>query len=639
MQKIQIQGASKFAGRFFSECGQFQWAREFLQNSVEAKATKVEFGLEWQAVVDHKVYRRVISDDGFGMTPEELVKFFRTLGLSSKSTDGLESNYGIGAKIASLPWNPLGVTVISYTTRAGKSTAAMIRIYQDAEGDFCLHEFRDDEDALVSHVDPDAVDWSSYDWTDHNPDWKADNIDWSKVVPEWVKEAGHGTVVVLHGSKEFPHTMTGSNGKDITKGLSIYLNTRFWEFPGLGQIKVAELKGDKEEGKWPKGPDDDDPKRSPNNRTIMGARYYIEEPYEKDSKAIGKVAHSGVVSLAEDKVKLHWFLWEGDRPKYGAYAAEKGYVGLRYMNELYDTDQGKVRFRHFGIVESKVTDRLTILLEPVRAKKALDWGVSPNQARSRLVFCDGDAGGLELPWSEWGQEFYESMPEPIKKAIAEARGEGQGELNDEAYRKRLQELFGDRWRVQVEVVKPGTKLVKRGTDKPVTGGTQPGNGGGGGGSSTKPGVKVDGPGPVEGPGETGTALQAVSIPVYKFSEKENFTKPWHLAAWIPAENAVYINTGSEILKKLEDYHVERFPDVHEEEIRKEIRHAFGEIAVAKVAHSQQLKHLVNKEDLEKTYRSEEALTIALMGYVSEDKYIALKLRKFGKAAGIKEDAE
>jgi len=97
------------------------------------------------------------------MTPDELVKFFRTLGLSSKSTDGLESNYGIGAKIASLPWNPLGVTVISYTRRGGKSTAAMIRIYQDSEGDFCLHEFRDEDEALVSHVDPDAVDWSTYD--------------------------------------------------------------------------------------------------------------------------------------------------------------------------------------------------------------------------------------------------------------------------------------------------------------------------------------------------------------------------------------------------------------------------------------------------------------------------------------------
>ena len=191
--------------------------------------------------------------------------------------------------------------------------------------------------------------------------------------------------------------------------------------------------------------------------------------------------------------------------------------------------------------------------------------------------------------------------------------------------------------MQVEVVKPGTKLVKKGSDKPVTGGSNQGNGSGKGGASTTTGGKVDGPGPVDGPGEPGTALQAVSIPIYKLSEKDNFTKPWHLAMWVQAENSVYINTGSEILRKLEDYHVERFPEVQEEEIRKEIRNAFGEIAVAKVAHSQQLKHLVNKEDLEKTYRSEEALTIALMGYVSEDKYIALKLRKFGKASETKDD--
>jgi hypothetical protein len=632
MQKLQIQGASKFADRFFSECGPFQWAREFLQNSVEAKATKVEFGLEWQAVLGHKIYRRVISDDGLGMTPEELVKFFKTLGLSSKSTDGLESNYGIGAKIASLPWNPLGVTVISYAKRGEQFTSAMIRIYQDQDGDFSLHEFRDADNALVSHVDPDDTDWELYNWSDYNPDWAADNVDWSKVVPDWVKAAGHGTVVVLHGSKEFPHTMTGSNGKDITKGLSIYLNTRFWDFSSLREIKVAELKGGKEEDKWPHGPDDKDSKRSPNNRTIKGARHYIEEPYEKDAKIIGTVADSGVLDLSAGRLKLHWFLWEGERPKYGAYAAERGYVGLRYMNELYDTDQGKVRFRHFGIVESKVTDRLTIILEPFRAKKSLEWGVSPNQARSRLVFCDGDAGGLELPWSDWGREFYEAMPVPVRKAIEEARGEGQGELDDEAYRKRLQELFGDRWRVQIEVVKPGSKLVKKGSKRTVTGGSNQGGGGGGGGASTKPGVTVDSLGSDDGFGELGTALQAVSIPVYKLSNKDRFDKPWHLAMWVPVENAVYINTGSEILRKFEDYHVGNFPDVHEEEIRKVIRNAFGEIAVAKIAHSQQLKHLVNKDDLENLYRTPEALTIALMGYVSEDKYVALKLRKFGKAS-------
>lgn len=634
MQKIQIEGASKFADRFFSECGQFQWAREFLQNSVEAGATKVEFGLEWQAVSKHKVYRRVIADNGCGMTPEELVTFFKTLGISSKSTEGLENNYGIGAKIASLPWNPLGVTVISYSRKSPTRQGAMIRIYESADKEYCLHEFKDAEEGLVSSIAPEAVEWSSYDWTEHNPDWAADNIDWSKVVPKWVKDAGQGTVVVLHGSKQHPHSMTGINGQDITKGLSIYLNTRFWEFPGIEEIKVAEFKGEQAEDKWPHGPDDVDPTRSPNNRTIRGARHYIEEPNIHKGERLGGVAHSGTLELEQGKVKLHWYLWEGLRPKYGAYAEEKGYVGVRYMNELYDTEGRKVRFRHFGIIESQVTDRLTILVEPKRAKVALDWGVYPNQARSRLEFSDGVTKQVELPWADWGAEFYRQMPEPIKQAIANARGEGQGELNDEAYRKRLQELFGDRWRIKVEVVRPGLEVVRRGPTAPVTGGAQQGQGGGGGGASAGNARDVATPGNQDGQETAGTAaqaLQAVSLPKYRFGQPDQFSKPWHLAVWLPTPKEVLINVGSEILKKLEDHHVARYPSIHEEDIRKEIRNALGEIAVAKVAHSQQLKHLVNRDDLDKLYRSEEALTIALMGYISEDRYIALKLRRFGRA--------
>jgi hypothetical protein len=636
MQKVEIEGASTFTKRFFSECGQFQWAREFLQNSVEAGATRVEFGLEWQSVVKHKIYRRVISDNGCGMTPDELVTFFKTLGVSSKSTEGLENNYGIGAKIASLPWNPLGVTVISYSKKNGRSRGAMIRIFESPAKEYCLHEFRDEREGLVSSIDPDVVDWAQYDWSEYNPDWSADNIDWSAVVPEWVKQAGQGTVVVLHGSREYPHTMMGINAQDITKGLSTYLNTRFWEFPGVEEIKVAELKGEQAEGKWPLGPDDTDTKRTPNNRTIQGARYYIEQPCADEGQVVGQVAHSGTMEIDQGRVRLHWFLWEGRRPKYGAYAEEKGYVGVRYMRELYDTDRGKVRFRHFGIIETQVTDRLTLLLEPNRAKVALDWGVYPNQARSRLEFSNGVTKQVELPWSSWGEEFYRAMPEPIKKAIAQARGEGQGQLDDEEYRKRLQELFGNRWRVKVDVVKAGPGVVRRGQATPVTGGSGDGAGNGGGGASAGMQREVPSPGSDAGvqeeSGAAGKALQAVSIPVYRMAVKEEFMKPWHLAMWVPVRNEVCINTGSEILQKLEEYHVDRYPAIHEEDIRKEIRAALGEIAVAKVAHSQQLKHLVNKEILDKQYRSEEALTIALMGYIAEDRYIALKLRRFGKAS-------
>ncbi len=50
MKKLDIKGASNFVNRMFEACGKFQWARELLKNSLEANATKVEFGIEWQAV-------------------------------------------------------------------------------------------------------------------------------------------------------------------------------------------------------------------------------------------------------------------------------------------------------------------------------------------------------------------------------------------------------------------------------------------------------------------------------------------------------------------------------------------------------------------------------------------------------------
>jgi hypothetical protein len=48
--KVNITGASNFVNRMFEACGPYQWAREFLKNSLEAGATKVKFGIEWQAV-------------------------------------------------------------------------------------------------------------------------------------------------------------------------------------------------------------------------------------------------------------------------------------------------------------------------------------------------------------------------------------------------------------------------------------------------------------------------------------------------------------------------------------------------------------------------------------------------------------
>src|SRR5262245_32580885 len=87
--KLNIVGASNFVNRMFEACGPYQWAREFRKSSREAGATRVEFGIEWQAVEKSGVYRRTIIDNGAGMTPQDLRTFFSTLGEGAKKIGGV----------------------------------------------------------------------------------------------------------------------------------------------------------------------------------------------------------------------------------------------------------------------------------------------------------------------------------------------------------------------------------------------------------------------------------------------------------------------------------------------------------------------------------------------------------------------
>ena len=106
---MSLLNARAMVDRTYNEAGRFQWAREAAVNALEAGATRIQFGLDWNGVAASSVYRRCIADNGCGMDREELVTFFRTLGGSSKTVGGPHENYGIGAKIALLPWNTAGL--------------------------------------------------------------------------------------------------------------------------------------------------------------------------------------------------------------------------------------------------------------------------------------------------------------------------------------------------------------------------------------------------------------------------------------------------------------------------------------------------------------------------------------------------
>jgi hypothetical protein len=615
--KISITGASNFVNRMFEACGTYQWAREFLKNSLEAQAKRIEFGIEWQAVERKGIYRRTVIDDGTGMDRDELLSFFSTLGAGARKIGGVHENFGVGAKIASLPWNPEGVVVVSYKN----GHAAMIWIVLNPDsGDYELVEFETGTGGgKTCVVEPQTI----------------EEVDWGALRPSWLTD--HGTIVVLLGSEEYPDTVLGNPhaGEKDTKGLSVYLNSRFWDL-SQAEIKVAELRSEKK-SQWPQNAGEKDDARRPNNRQIFGARYYLT-----DLKAsAGKLGASDIMLLDGERVAAEWYLWEGERPKVNSYAKEIGYIAVRYKGELFQLTSSKVHFRWFGVIESKVQRNLTIVIEPQLYQATNGrWGVHPDQSRNRLIFTGNGEKGVELPLSDWGLEFAEKLPTAILDAIHKARGEGSGSIQDEDYRKRLQDKFGDRWRIKVFVHAGKNGQTQNATDtgeemETIDNIMPKGN-------EPRPRkrskiVKILGKRATPGGVEQGVEREIpVDVPHYRFANADEFEKSWHLAMWAPHDPdgpTVVVNVDSPVLQEIVEYHQSQYPEVYAEEVAATVRQVFGEIAACKIAHSQKLARRVTEEELDRDYRSEQALTVGLMGLLAEESVISQRLGRLGKKKG------
>lgn len=608
--KVEITGASNFVNRMFEACGPYQWARELLQNSIEAGAGRVEFGIEWQAVQKLGAYRRTIVDDGAGMGPDQLRAFFSTLGAGSKAIGDIHSNFGIGAKIATLPWNPSGVVVVSY--RGGVGSMIWI-VLDEASEEYELVEFDTDEGKKVV-IEPLVV----------------DGVDWSALRPSWLTD--HGTIVVLLGEPSKPHTILGMSGEEI-KGVSHYLNSRYSDLSAV-DVRVAEVRSDKK-SRWPKSPNDG--KERINVRRIWGARHYLETDPEFPD---GKLGASGSVPLDGGRVQAHWFLWEGARKSVHTYAKESGFISVQYSGELYQLTTNKAHFRWFGIVEASVQRDVTIILEPqhYRPGDEAAYGVYPDQSRNRLLFAGDGERGAEVPFTKWAYEFAEKMPDAIRAAIVAARGnEDTGTIDDE-YRKRLLERFGTRWTQSSAVIGKGGDRAASDVPQPVSKqreGDRDVSPRETKGTDTQVRKKAERPTDPAGrlateqPGTSQQRNRPVDIPKYRFSHKDEFEEPWHLALWSPHEAdgpVVCINVDSPILQEIIEYRQSLYPEIYAEEIANEIRKAFGEIATCKIAHSQRLAKLIPEERLDEEYRNERALTISLMGLIAEESLIVQRLK-------------
>jgi hypothetical protein len=310
-----------------------------------------------------------------------------------------------------------------------------------------------------------------------------------------------------------------------------------------------------------------------------------------------------------------------------------GYIVVRYKDELFEVTQNKAHFRWFGVVESKVQQNLTFILEPVHYDANSRWGVHPDQSRNRLNFTGDGEKGVAIPLSEWGLEFSELMPEEIRAAIQEARGDLSGTLDDEEYRKRLQDKFGERWRVSKffqSRIKPTVNGGETGEQEQVLVSHRTARHHAKQASPTVKELSAI----LKGTGsETGVEkFVPVDVPKYRFGTPEEFQEPWHIALWAPHDvdgPYVVINSQSPVLAEMIKYHRDRYSDVHADEVTRIILKTFGELASCKIAHTQKLTKYITEQEVDDKFRTEEALTISLMSLLAEDSLINQRLARLG----------
>jgi hypothetical protein len=614
IRKMHTNRIAPLVERGYREGTKFQWVRETAINAIEAGATRIEFGVEWQAVNAKGVYRRMIADNGRGMTPEELQQFFNCFGGGGKPIGDEHENFGIGAKTALLPWNHHGVVVISWVD----GQPAMIRMMRDeTTGEYGLEIFpaEDDEgdESCQAVVQP-------YNDLEHA-------VDWSKVKPSWIDQ--HGTVIVLLGNHADDDTFRGdlSRDEDGTKDISHYLNHRLWDLRDRVQISTIEFLTTNK-ANWPKS---EPPRKSGETgvivRSVRGTKHYIANP----TLFAGATLESGTIKLQGD-TEIDWYLWSGDPARHHP-TPRSGCISVLYRDELYNNQNHHHTYRMFGISENAVRRNLWLVVRPPELDKQARRGVYPRAARDTLQWF----GGRALPLSDWGQQFADKLPTPIVHALRKARGEKSGSIDDDAWKEQLAQRFGSLWKVPRYRPDPeNPKQADRATITelhPIP-------------CAPKPALPTPRPRlykpvkPSDKPrfalaGKAGNAKKTMikgGLPDFEITRDENAVESGMLAAYTRPNadkptGLVTIYGEHPVLRHIVETYQAQYAPHLADDVRNVIEDVYGQVAVAKVAHSEEMRGLVDRAVIDEQMRSPEALTMALLGLMAEDCLIRQKLSK------------
>lgn len=400
-QAMKVDNTAFLIERLAADCAPNQYVRELTSNAIQAivarrdggwgGAGQVVWDVSWNLVDSHGLYKLRLSDNGTGMTGDDIKRYINHLS-SSGRVQHLAENFGLGAKITASVQSPLGLVYESWKDGSG----IVATLWRDPKTGYGLRQY-DLGHGRFDHVAP--------------PD------------PASVPLGDNcGTTVTLLGKHEDEHTFMpqGASNKWLIK----YLNDRYFCFPENVVVKVRNFSRTDPTG-WPARPDQglseiENGRGGSQLKTIFG----MQENLSRVS------TDRGIVKLSD--ANAYWWLLPEEEVRQTDIWESKAHAAALYQGELYEFSKGlsgRARIRDFGIVFG--THRIVIYVEPDPQQRE----IYANTARSSLL-----ANGETLPWQRWAAEFRSAMPAPLRDMMdAIARKSGDTD-HRESIRRRLKEI-------------------------------------------------------------------------------------------------------------------------------------------------------------------------------------------------------
>jgi hypothetical protein len=377
---MSVANMTFLVNRLGEDCAPLQFVRELTQNAIESCSSapegprRVMWDVDWKYCAMSNVFKLCCIDTGIGMSGPEMVQYINQLS-SSIHQQGVDANFGVGAKIAAAPRNPHGLVYVSWKNGVG----SMIHLWLDpVERVYGLKRWPQNNGEF---------------WTGVSNDLKPDAI------------ASHGTMVTLLGTSDAHDTMQAPPTTSMpSRWILRYLNSRYFRFPD--GIEVSAREG------WEK--------------PIGSKHNFMREVHGQGQWLDANSLHSGTIALKG--AIAYWWIIKPDVDTNSGHTAPVPHVAALYKNELYEMAASRsaiARLQEFGVIFGY--DRVVIYVQPDNGPQ---HSLSSNTARTQLLM-DGDM----LPWAEWASEFRESMPDEIVQLQQEI-GAKSGEQD---YKKAIQE--------------------------------------------------------------------------------------------------------------------------------------------------------------------------------------------------------